>query len=236
MALTKDRNTPRRDGVQFNDPVAAGVKIYAGSLACLDASGNAVPGADEVAVMAKGQTAGKAAKPAATATAEQQGSLPAGASDTAAAPTAVQEGGEQAVQPVASAGTPGLAAVDPASGATLENTTASEAPVVGAALELDTTGGTTGQDAHLISTEGEGLAAGTARDPADAGGYDDGLEEIEALFIRSVPDSFRRCGHRFTREGHGIALDLLSDEQIEALVTDPNLVVEHCWFPRKDVS
>lgn len=185
--------------------------------------------------MAKRQTAAKAA-PAAAATAEQQGSLPAGASDAAAA-AAVLEGGELAVQPIASAGTPGLAAIEPAPGATLEQPTASEAPVAGAAPEPDTTGGTTGQDAHLISTEDEDLSTGSARDPSDAGGYGgDDLEEIEALFIRSVPESFRRAGYRFTREGHGIALDLLSDEQIEALVNDPNLVVEHCWFPRKDVS
>ncbi|WP_275629813.1 hypothetical protein [Pseudomonas sp. 273] len=54
MALTTDRNTPRRDGVQFNDPVAAGVKIYAGSLACLDASGNAVPGSTSTTLKARG--------------------------------------------------------------------------------------------------------------------------------------------------------------------------------------
>ncbi|HEM7588900.1 TPA: hypothetical protein U2J57_005420, partial [Serratia marcescens] len=49
-------------------------------------------------------------------------------------------------------------------------------------------------------------------------------------------DSFRRCGHRFTREGHGIALSLLSDAQVDALLNDPNLVVEHCSFALKDVS
>ncbi len=54
MALTKDRNTPRRDGVQFNDPVAAGVKIYAGSLACLDASGNVVPGSTSTTLKVRG--------------------------------------------------------------------------------------------------------------------------------------------------------------------------------------
>ncbi|NMZ73400.1 hypothetical protein HBO32_09845 [Pseudomonas nitroreducens] len=54
MALTKDRNTPRRDGKQLNDPVAANVKIYAGSLVCLDASGNAVPGATSTTLKARG--------------------------------------------------------------------------------------------------------------------------------------------------------------------------------------
>lgn len=185
--------------------------------------------------MGKRPTAAKAA-PAAAATAEQQESLPAGASDAAAAAAAL-EGGELAVQPVASAGTPGLAAIEPATGTTLEQPTASEAPVAGAAPEPDTTGGTTGQDAHLtLSTEGERPVPGAAQQPvAGTGALDD--EEVEALFIRAVPEQgFRRCGRRFTREGHGIALSLLSDEQIEALVSDPNLVVEHCWFPLKDVS
>lgn len=54
MALTKDRNTPRRDGKQLNDPVAANVKIYAGSLVCLDASGNAVPGSTSATLKARG--------------------------------------------------------------------------------------------------------------------------------------------------------------------------------------
>lgn len=54
MALTKDRNTPRRDGKQFNDPVAANAKIFAGSLVCLDASGNAVPGSTSTTLKARG--------------------------------------------------------------------------------------------------------------------------------------------------------------------------------------
>ncbi|WP_176707266.1 hypothetical protein [Pseudomonas sp. AU12215] len=186
--------------------------------------------------MAGKKTAADKAASAAAATAEQQGSLPAGASDAAAAAAAL-EGGELAVQPIASAGTPGLAAVDQAAGATLVQPTASEAPVAGTAPEPDTTGGTTGQDAHLsLSTEGDRPVPGAAQQPvAGTGASED--EEVEALFIRAVPEQgFRRCGHRFTREGHGIALSLLSDEQIEALVSDPNLVVEHCSFPLKDVS
>lgn len=43
MALSADRNVPRRDGVQFGDPVAAATTIYTGALIALDASGNAVP-------------------------------------------------------------------------------------------------------------------------------------------------------------------------------------------------
>lgn len=54
MALTKDRNTSRRDGIQFSDPVAAAAKIFAGSLVCLDASGNAVPGTPSATLKARG--------------------------------------------------------------------------------------------------------------------------------------------------------------------------------------
>lgn len=185
---------------------------------------------------AQEKTAEKPAAKAGTATAEQQGSLPAGVSDAAAAAAAL-EGGAPADPPAASAGTLGLAALDPALATSLVQPTASEAPVAGAAPELDTTGGTTGQDAHLShSTGGDSPVPGAAQQlVAGAGTAEE--DEVDALFIRAVQEQgFRRCGHRFTREGHGIALSLLSDEQIEALVTDPNLVVEHCSFPLKDVS
>lgn len=45
-ALTKDRATQYREGVEIEYPVAASTKIYAGSLVCKNASGYAVPGAD----------------------------------------------------------------------------------------------------------------------------------------------------------------------------------------------
>lgn len=45
-ALTEDRNTPYREGVELEYDVAASTKIYGGSLACLNATGYAVPGAD----------------------------------------------------------------------------------------------------------------------------------------------------------------------------------------------
>lgn len=44
MALTSDRNTPYRDGELISVPVAAGVKIYAGSLVVATATGYAAPG------------------------------------------------------------------------------------------------------------------------------------------------------------------------------------------------
>lgn len=44
-ALTRDRNTPRREGTTLTIGVAAGAKIYAGALVALDADGYAMPGA-----------------------------------------------------------------------------------------------------------------------------------------------------------------------------------------------
>lgn len=46
MALTKDRNTTYREGIEIEVPVAASTKIYAGSLVAVNSAGYAVPGAD----------------------------------------------------------------------------------------------------------------------------------------------------------------------------------------------
>lgn len=54
MALTSERITPFRDGVEFSDPVAAGVVIYVGALVALDAAGNLVPGATATGLKARG--------------------------------------------------------------------------------------------------------------------------------------------------------------------------------------
>lgn len=54
-ALTQDRNTPYREGGRHQDPVAATTKIFAGSLVCLDASGNAVPGSTATTLTARGR-------------------------------------------------------------------------------------------------------------------------------------------------------------------------------------
>ena len=45
-ALTKDRATPYREGIEIEFPVAANSKIYSGSLVCSNTSGYAVPAAD----------------------------------------------------------------------------------------------------------------------------------------------------------------------------------------------
>lgn len=44
--LTRDRATSYREGIELDYPVAAGAKIYAGSLVCVNADGFAVPAAD----------------------------------------------------------------------------------------------------------------------------------------------------------------------------------------------
>ncbi len=55
VALTQDRNTPRRELTTHVDPVAAGVVIYQGALVCLDAAGNAVPGQTATGLKARGR-------------------------------------------------------------------------------------------------------------------------------------------------------------------------------------
>ena len=45
-ALTRDRATPYREGIEVEYPVAANTKIYAGSLVCVNAAGFATPAAD----------------------------------------------------------------------------------------------------------------------------------------------------------------------------------------------
>ncbi len=43
MSLTKDRDTPRRDGVQFGHPVAGSTRIFAGAIVGLNSAGWAIP-------------------------------------------------------------------------------------------------------------------------------------------------------------------------------------------------
>ncbi|MFA5112426.1 MAG: hypothetical protein WC443_13530, partial [Desulfobaccales bacterium] len=47
-ALTRDRATPYREGIEVEYPVAANTKIYAGSLVCVNAAGFATPAADTI--------------------------------------------------------------------------------------------------------------------------------------------------------------------------------------------
>ncbi len=54
MALTKDRNTPSREGKLVQHPVAANKIVYAGSLVVLNASGYAEPGSTSTTITAVG--------------------------------------------------------------------------------------------------------------------------------------------------------------------------------------
>lgn len=59
------------------------------------------------------------------------------------------------------------------------------------------------------------------------------MEETPGVFVRTKRriKSRRRAGFRFNREGTGIALELLSEEQLTQLRDDPALEVEDCTFP-----
>lgn len=54
-ATATERATPSRDGKFNSDPVAANKKLLAGTLACLDASGNLTPGAAATGLIARGR-------------------------------------------------------------------------------------------------------------------------------------------------------------------------------------
>lgn len=54
-ALTKERNTAKRYGRVFSDPVKGATKIYAGALVALDANGYLVPGAVSTTLVARGR-------------------------------------------------------------------------------------------------------------------------------------------------------------------------------------
>ena len=55
MALSGDRNTPRKEGDIRQFDVAAATKIYAGALVCLNAAGDAVPGSTATTLTAVGR-------------------------------------------------------------------------------------------------------------------------------------------------------------------------------------
>jgi hypothetical protein len=54
--------------------------------------------------------------------------------------------------------------------------------------------------------------------------------KVPALFIKTKSGSFRRAGFRFTEEPYGIALECLTDGQIQALKSEPSLIVEEGDF------
>lgn len=55
MALSKERNTPERQGKVYDGPVAGNVKLYGGGIAAIDASGNITKGATNPALRGVGR-------------------------------------------------------------------------------------------------------------------------------------------------------------------------------------
>lgn len=55
MALSADRDTPKREGQIFGVPMATGAKGYAGGIACLNAAGYGVPGSTATTLKAVGR-------------------------------------------------------------------------------------------------------------------------------------------------------------------------------------
>jgi len=53
-ALSEDKPIERADGVELGFPVYASVKIYGGALACVNAAGYALPGADTAGLIFEG--------------------------------------------------------------------------------------------------------------------------------------------------------------------------------------
>jgi hypothetical protein len=56
-------------------------------------------------------------------------------------------------------------------------------------------------------------------------------EMLDGIFVRSLPDTFRRAGFTFTREGHGLLLANLTQEQLDAIEAEPLLSVTYAQFP-----
>ena len=54
---------------------------------------------------------------------------------------------------------------------------------------------------------------------------------LEGIYVRSLPDTFRRAGHTFTREGHGLLVKDLTEEQLKAIREEPMLSVQECEIP-----
>lgn len=58
--------------------------------------------------------------------------------------------------------------------------------------------------------------------------------EVSALFIKSKAEHFHRCGFKFNREGFGIALECLTEDEIERLKNESELDVEEVLFNPND--
>ncbi|WP_300657536.1 hypothetical protein [Pseudomonas sp.] len=56
-------------------------------------------------------------------------------------------------------------------------------------------------------------------------------ELLDGIFVRSLPPTFRRAGFTFTREGVGLLLANLSQQQQDAIEREPMLSVTPAQFP-----
>jgi len=85
------------------------------------------------------------------------------------------------------------------------------------------------QDANAKSAQSTPSATSAKQAPAT---------ELPGVFVRTKRrfKSRRRAGHRFNREGTGIALELLSEEQLQQLRDDPALEVKDCTFPLDEAT
>ena len=67
-----------------------------------------------------------------------------------------------------------------------------------------------------------------AKKPVAKGG-DPNMQD--GIFVRSMPETFRRAGFTFTREGVSLALSALTQEQLKAIEEEPLLNVQYMEFP-----
>ncbi|SJN12143.1 hypothetical protein CZ787_07390 [Halomonas citrativorans] len=94
-------------------------------------------------------------------------------------------------------------------------------------------------DAEQISTDGAPTEIQGETITGDGTGNSlPPMEEMPGVFVRTKRriKSRRRAGYRFNRSGMGIALELLSEEQLTQLREDPALEVEDCTFPLDEAT
>ncbi|CAA0103554.1 hypothetical protein [Zhongshania aliphaticivorans] len=61
-------------------------------------------------------------------------------------------------------------------------------------------------------------------------------EQVEVIFVRSRPKHFYRAGFKFTEKGHGIVIDTLSESQLLAIMTEPQLLCERGFIDAQVVA
>lgn len=54
---------------------------------------------------------------------------------------------------------------------------------------------------------------------------------LDGIFVRSLPERFRRAGFDFSREGYGLILADLTPEQLKAIEEEPMLSVQYVEIP-----